>query len=453
MSLSELPEKAFFTKLLVGRNLSEYERLLAKGFRKQVFLPEVVPALDYVQAYYREYGELPTVTQFVKKFPDIGQALIADKVSDEHLFALYENIREFQLASAEKVLIQDAITLIKSKASPNVVLKSLGDSVGKVSARFSVATSEGGTYADLVAKNFDEILSGVKLVGMSVPLLFLHEQLGGLQKGEITTFAAPPGVGKTWLALMTVVTTVTGDPFYFYDRSSLPPDQDFLTDEQKKSKSGKCLVVSFEMTVVDITGRLLALFSRISYSRLMSGKLTKTELEQVNKHRQMLLSGSGYANNLKIVSLSECPDTDAVDALAHEFGADVVLLDAFYDMPGEGEKEWERIKGNLVKIRLNSLARNQHYILTSQLRRDIKGLEVASLDSLSFTSSIGHVSNNVIFAWQTNKERKDRQVELRLVKARKGEPTDIYLYNWDHKEAVYTEIGLKDDGSFSSDSY
>ena len=79
------------------------------------------------------------------------------------------------------------------------------------------------------------------------------------------------------------------------------------------------------------------------------------------------------------------------------------MIDGFYLMPGPGEKRWEKVEANMQRLRLHSLESGRHYMLATQFRREAKTLNSTDIDSLSFSASIGHDSNNVFGLVQTKK--------------------------------------------------
>ena len=96
-------------------------------------------------------------------------------------------------------------------------------------------------------------------------------------------------------------------------------------------------------------------------------------------------------------------------------------------------------------MRLQTLRTKRHYFLASQLKPASKTLKSSDMDSAAFSQSISQDSNNIIILVQENQHKTDRKVVIILDKARDGVSKVPYLYEWDHHECKYTEIGMQED--------
>ena len=205
------------------------------------------------------------------------------------------------------------------------------------------------------------------------------------------------------------------------------------------------------MPAVAIMRRLACLLARVSYARYTAGELTpveKQKMQQVLTYLSDDADSNRTGSMLKVIGPDTAHTPEAIHAAAAEFGADVVMVDGFYLMPGPGEKRWEKVEANMQQLRLHSLQSGRHYMLATQLNKQAKTLESTDLDALSFSASIGHDSNNIFGLVQTKNDASSNILYVTSMKMRDGVPGLEYVYHWDHQEGLYTQQGLAADDSF-----
>jgi replicative DNA helicase len=447
------PEKQFFTKLIRSKDTKMFQQLSRKGLREELFGTPYQPVLGYVKDYLLRYDQLPSEAETVDKFSDMRTLIFSQDTPDAALAAIYDNILSVSLkAELHDTLVEVAESMQGEGYDPFKVLQAVQKHSSSLAAKFSMGQAEISTFAEAAPDLLDQLEGRVELSkGAPSSLLFVEDQSRGWQPAELTTIAARSGVGKTWMLLLNAVTIATGNPFHFYDELTLPEDCVMPTKEQRNERRAKVLILSLEMPAVAIMRRLACLLARVSYARYTAGELTpveKQKMQQVLTYLSDDAGGNRTGSMLKVIGPDTAHTPEAIHAAAAEFGADVVMVDGFYLMPGPGEKRWEKVEANMQQLRLHSLQSGRHYMLATQLNKQAKTLESTDLDALSFSASIGHDSNNIFGLVQTKNDASSNILYVTSMKMRDGVPGLEYVYHWDHQEGLYTQQGLAADDSF-----
>jgi len=447
------PEKQFFTKLIRSKDTKMFQQLSRKGLREELFGTPYQPVLGYVKDYLLRYDQLPSEAETAEKFSDMRTLIFSQDTPDAALAAIYDNILSVSLkAELHDTLVEIAESMQGEGYDPFNVLQAVQKHSSSLAAKFSMGQAEISTFAEAAPNLLDQLEGRVELSkGAPASLLFVEDQSRGWQPAELTTIAARSGVGKTWMLLLNAVTIATGNPFHFYDELTLPEDCVMPSKEQRNERRGKVLILSLEMPAVAIMRRLACLLARVSYARYTAGELTpveKQKMQQVLTYLSDDADGNRTGSMLKVIGPDTAHTPEAIHAAAAEFGADVVMVDGFYLMPGPGEKRWEKVEANMQQLRLHSLQSGRHYMLATQLNKQAKTLESTDLDALSFSASIGHDSNNIFGLVQTKNDASSNILYVTSMKMRDGVPGLEYVYHWDHQEGLYTQQGLAADDSF-----
>jgi len=450
-------EKMFFSRLYADGS-TVYNSLKSRGLVHTVFAPIYRPLLAYVDDYIKRHGQLPPQSDLLDRFKSFKKDDLFGAVPEAPLSAVYESVVNSALRGDIQTALQDVIDAYnKTDIDPHAVLAKITGVSAELTAKYAINKADTQTLSQAAKVFLDELDNGEVVVpGIAPSLLFIEDQAGGWQPSDLTTIAALSGVGKSWLLCMNAVTATTGNPYHFYDQQTLPSGITFLTKEQRAQRKKRVLFFSLEMSVKQVYRRLAALYARVSYARYRENKLTDDEMKRMRRVLELFANDSsdtGLGASIKVIGPGSVLSPDAIYAAAEEFKADVVMIDAFYMMPGKGEERWQQIESNMQQLRLGALMSNRHYMVTTQLKRTTgRTLAATDLDSLSFSSSIGHDSTTVIALVQSKNDAHAGIVYVTPIKRRDGIPGQEYLYSWNHQEGIYHQQGLvvDDDTAFSN---
>lgn len=445
-----------FLSKLISVDRAEVLKLLQRGISAEIFADPYDRMLKFCLEYNTRYGAMPPYILLFETFGETATAISTDAPT-EPLLALYDRVLN---ESVRAELVNLSIAMSEKFNDPtndgSVLLKFFGEGLQKINA---ISTKSAGIVrefsklAEELKKDYESTVNGATN-GIPIPFSFIQEEMNGWQPSEITTVAAKTSVGKTWFLLMCAAAAAYGDPYLFFRHADKIP----YTEQQKKAARARVLIVSFEMPVISIARRLAALMTKTSYKRLRAGRLTPAEkdsyYEALNSF-SMPEDGVAIGDLIRIVGPNTCSTPDQIHAQAEDFEADLVCVDGFYYMNGPGEKRWEKVESNMREMRLHTLMTTRHYILASQLTRDANSLRTSTSDSLSFSSSIGHDSNNLLFLVQPEQQRSAKQVDIKFGKFRDGCADNPFRYEWDFDLMSFAELGeaVPMEASVSQSSY
>lgn len=452
------PETLFLTKLIREGNSQSVVQLVKDGFNQELFSAPYKDVLTYIFKYRHKFKQIPTEDEIIRDFGGIDKSLLFTKETPRAAIgAIYEEIIRNSVRSSV-IDFNEGLHKEFQKLEGLPLLEYLEKATREVSARYTKCRGKVHSLADLVdllKEDYEKVITG-QADGIPIPFLFLQEELHGWQDAQMTTVVAKTGIGKTWFLLLCACTAATGDPFMFHR----PDDYPELTEARKQQLATKVLLVSCEMPAIDIGRRISALFTKISFNRLRSGKLSHEEKElyfrrldslvHVDKEKQVL----GVGHNIRIVGPEVASNPEQILAQAEDFDAKLVLVDGFYYMAGQGERRWEKIEGNMQQMRLHTLMTNRHYILASQFRRDSKALQSSTTDDAAFSVSIGQDSNNMIGLYQPKGLKASKQLDMSALKMRDGSVGTPYRFHWDLYDINFSQVGpVKDDAEPAQSSY
>ena len=452
-------EIQFLTKLVDGRETGEFSDLRANGFEHKYFSEGTQQVLKFIEEYEGTYGVVPDKASLLEGLPSRNPgSIFQDESPAAPLAAIYDAVISFSLQNAlHNQLTEVAKKYNDSPQNAHGVLEELRDRVNTLTLEYSRSSISKSTFSEGVSEVLDFLENGeTRPLGIASSFLFLEQMNRGFQPGGLSVIAAPPGLGKTWKVVMNAVTATTGDFSYFYADEDLPISMPRDTVEAQEKRRAKVLLVSMEMPKRAVYHRLAALYSRVSYARYMDGKLHPDERDRLKDTMAYMTDdpvGRSIADNLLIIGPGEANTPQAIHQHAEEFGANMVMIDGFYLMPGPGDERWQRVQSNMQLLRMYSLQSNMHYMLTTQLRRDTKSIQHADLDSLAFSVSIGQDATNVFALLQNKQLAEQAQVNVSIMKMRDGVAGQAYTYDWDFIEGRYVSQGLYDEqkSSFLTD--
>ena len=431
-------QRAFMTRLVDGATAKpELEELLRVGFGADVFAEPFRSRLSFLLDRFRALHVLPDRRAVSKQFGDFadrcllsGDAAQRAATSDKTLRALYEEVRNdafltrlTQLHTAQTAWFNDRALPVSGIWER---LQAEHRDIGRVMGASTQNAMLLGPALDVVAQQV-RVASTEADWGIQLPFPFLNETLRGLQPGELTTVVAKTGVGKTWAMLMCGAAAITGNPWLFTPAESVKKAP--RTPEQNLADRKRVLFVSVEMPVLQIARRLSALLTKLGYGEIRSGRFA--DQARSDQFFAMLEKAKiAFGDRMLIAQLFT---VDEIAAYADMVNADLVVVDGYYLLAGEGEKRWERVQDNTRALRLHSLRSNRHYLLSSQMAR--------GRDELAFSQSVEQDSAAIVELLAPSVLRQVSKIVIRTRKVRDGDTGQAFLYNWDYKHLRLNEEG------------
>jgi len=221
-------------------------------------------------------------------------------------------------------------------------------------------------FTDLVA-NF----SGKEITGIPTGLACMDSHLKGLQRSDLTIIAAETSQGKTALTLSMVANVI---------ESGVP-----------------VLFASYEMSNVQLTGRVICINSGVSRNTIFNNTFTDSERFRYNKAIDEISQSPMYLYDMKNNSIGSLMAT----IRKHKILFDIQLVAVDYLQLVSGDKGKNRnMEIGEISRQLKNIAKelNIHVILLSQLSRSEK--HYPTMKRLRDSGEIEESADNIIFVYR-----------------------------------------------------
>lgn len=263
----------------------------------------------------------------------------------------------------------------------------------------------------------DELLEGKSLaVRTNIPEL--DRKLGGLFKGEFTTLAARPGVGKTALMLQIA---------------------------RNVSLQGLVTLFSLEMKAAQVWARMACPYAGCDWTDVRIGNVSKETLRKLKVASADLRHK--YAKNLIIVD--DVYTIEGIHQICAQYRPSLVLVDQLAEFiwhdPKESKVSWY---GKVVKYLRHyvCLGLDIPLLMNHQLNRAVEGLDDKrpQLAHLRDSGEIEQRSDNVLLVYRQDMyegrgpEQWDVPAEVKVAKSRQGVAGEVAVLNYNLKEQWFT---------------
>jgi replicative DNA helicase len=293
-------------------------------------------------------------------------------------------------------------------------------------------------------------------IGVPFPWDAMNEMTLGLWPQTLTFFVARPGVGKTWTAIIIAL--------------------------HAWAMGKKVLVVSPEMSRVELGERVVAKYGKIAYGDLVSANLGNGVGGRGGEHhlRAVIKDLETKTENFYVLDDEERLEPKFIEQAIDAIEPDLVIVDSVYMMrveegkvkSGAGSKgsRYDRIHETVDWLRRMSRIKKVPVIGVSQLNRDGKvkkadlrhmkaGKGTGGLENtLAMTDTLLWDVHNLFAVWQDDDMRTDNQLMFVPLKARRRARACHVVIRWDMTTMDFEQIGTqvissKGDSDFKDDDY
>lgn len=364
---------------------------------------------DYIRSHYRRYGQIPAIATVedelgitVPEADETAEYYIS-RVNDRQLYgvvrdkfnSLKDCLRDFNMEAAKDVIAElHAATRV---ARTETDIRNIREAMTDVMAEYEFAHANPG-------------VSGVPTAWHS-----FDYPTGGCQPGDLITWVARPGIGKTYL---------------------------LLRQAQVAWQFGySVLIVTMEMTIEQITRRLAAMQAGINPDFIRKGMLST----YAKRRLQNCIDTLGGIDRLHLFSGGLRKSTGDVELLIQEFRPDIVFIDGVYLMQPAVKKAMQKIEkvsevfDNLKQM---TLAHNVPVVVTTQFNRQAgkKGKD-GSLENIAYTDAISTHSSLVLSLGEAKGSPSEakRKRSIKFLKGREGEAGEFEI-NFSFAPIDFTEI-------------
>lgn len=430
MTQRSLPYDVNAEKSLLGNILlyGVIGEVLEAGIRQEDFYLENHRQIFRILSAMNEAKEDIDVVSLSSRLRDYGffekiggleylSHLISSTISAIHT---KEYIRIIRDKSYARKVISAAQTIVEDGFDGSKDIADLLDSAEKTILEVTRSRSvndfkEGATL-------FDENVAKIQMIeerGSSITGLRsfygdLDKMTNGFQPGDLIILAARPSVGKTALALN-----------FALNSASVAP--------------GAIAIFSLEMPAEQLTMRMLAAKSKVSSSKLRTGRLSDADWSSVNGAVQELKRQKFYIDDTPGIKLSDM--FAKCRKLKNDKDLSLIVVDYIQLIRSSGSVESRQQEVSEISRNLKALARemNVPVIALSQLSRSVEKRDDKRpmLSDLRESGSLEQDADLVMFIYRENyynREKKEEEannpredVELSLAKHRNGPTGTVML--------------------------
>jgi replicative DNA helicase len=232
----------------------------------------------------------------------------------------------------------------------------------------------------------------------------------------------------------------------------IPLDFD-ATGNVTASRPAKVLTITTEMLKEDVKERMDAIYSKLSYTGIVSGTLGM----HIEDQYKIALDGLKGKNPLWIVTRKRVKDIQDIPIIVEEMQPDIVFLDGLYKLKVEGARfksTWEKVTEIADELDLISKTKGVRIVATTQFNRGAvkasgakkgKKIPMAGLENLAFADALG-MNPDVILGVISSKDMKENnEAILQLIANRRGKE-GAWLCNFNPDQGEFGEISVVDGG-------
>jgi replicative DNA helicase len=273
--------------------------------------------------------------------------------------------------------------------------------------------------------------------GLETGFLDYDDLTGGLHGSELVILAARPSMGKTALALNIA--------------------EHVAIDERGPGKA--VLLVSLEMSSLELGDRLLCSRARVNSHRLRNGQLSAEDSRRLIQTAADVSRAPLFLDDSPSRNMTEIAAT--ARRLKRQKSLDLIVVDYLQLIEPDNPRDPRQEQVARISRRLKGLARelNVPVLCLAQLNRQVEATRESrpQLSHLRESGAIEQDADVVVFVhreefYQTNKEDRDSvkgQAELMVRKQRNGPTGDLKL-TWLHEFTRFENWQQPEYDEFSS---
>lgn len=400
--MSEL-ERKLLAKLITPEELAEVYEV---GIRGEHFEEPLYQAIwTFTVGYWQDSQckAVPTPWALKEEFSTYEPVYAPEETG-----YLAEKLRERYLANGMQEIMRTVAP--KTAADPAEALKELQSAAYSLT-EMTVRRVTRTNLADTVAKRreaYAHVQAYPQGQGAPYGLDLLDFHTGGILPGELCIVGARAKTGKTFMGLHAMVTAL---------KQGYTP-----------------LIFSLEMSLDEIEKRIDALFSGVSYNRLIRGQLDDDELVQLHEGQDQL----SYLGGIQVEMPEEGDRTvGSLMARARQYGATYVFIDqlTFMEPPQKVQslKEHHASIVKALKINISRPGQELPCILAHQMRRDDEELSMASFSNATEIEQTA----DILLGLSRNQDLYNNQAMLcEILGTRRGDHAK-FLLGWQLRDRTH----------------
>ena len=365
-----------------------------------LFLETELPAFNFVARHYREHGQLPSPTAmaeggFILPRVDNPVSYYLDRCTQR---SMYNSVSTHQAELAEAMRTRNMTRVAE-------IVVAQARSVTAVQSQRDIETLT--QLVSEVLVDYEHAHRHPGMQGVTLGWQRMDTLTGGVEPGDIVTFAARPGMGKSWLL-------------------------SHIANRAWEAGTS-VLLVSMEMTGKQLARRILGMRAGVNPDHIRRGQLSGWTHGLVYQQLEHIRSGVPF----HILSGSFDKSVPIVDAAIQEFSPGLVCIDASYLLDpankGKGQKMFEALTDVAKEIKSMAMARNKGIIQTVQFNREATKSKKRGTEHIGGSDAVGQITTIGVSIKEGPTPREQSSRRLDIFKNREGEDNagfDInFLFN------------------------
>ena len=367
----------------------------------------------FLRTHFAKYGECPSEEVVSSNFPTYKLLELTDSI-DYLIDDLVDRRRKLSISNTLRLAVEAIQTEKDHEAAlllmQGGIVKLEEEGLNKTSDVNLINTTESRWEDYLFRKN------NPGLLGVATGFPTIDAVTNGLQKGQLIVVVATPKTGKSTLALQ-IANNV--------HKQGLSP-----------------MFQSFEMTNREQQNRYDSMRAQVSHNRLISGMLTTTEEQRLQKALETMAEDTA---NFWLVDSAHGITVSAIQSKIQTLQPDVVFIDGVYLMLDEqtGESNTPQALTGITRS-LKRLAQrtNKPIVITTQALNWKTKKGKVSTDSIGYSSSFLQDAD-VVFGLEREDENVDDTRTLKVMAARNSGNVEASLM-WDWSTGLFREMTSDD---------
>lgn len=367
---------------------------ILRELKAEYFIDEEVAVFQYMQRHYRRYGSIPTIeTLEAEKGITIPEAeenisYYLQRVEDRYCYEFIKTDFQRLKGALRDYNMEAAREIVESLRRTNKLTTTSNDIRNIAEA------------ASQVVEQYEHAHANPGLSGVSTGLPRLDHLTGGWQAGDLITLVSRPAQGKTWILLANALAAW--------------------------NSGSSVLIVTMEMTVPQITRRLLAMHSGINPKFIIRGQLSNHARDRFMDCVDNLVG----TDRMHLYSGGKRKRPSDVGMLIQEYRPDIVLVDGVHLMNTDDTRatqQNQRVSSLFDGMNQLTIDHSIPVLGTTHLNRaaGTKG-KAASLETVAYSDAIGTHSSIVISVNEGIATKEKTQRQLTIIKGREGEEGTVH---------------------------
>ena len=371
-------------------------------------------AFQYILEHQTLYGQVPTLEVFQDKCPEAKLNLVEGVLSStgETLKFWCDQVRDKLQYNSLVGTIEKALEIMDTgDATADSIYKELKRAV--IQMENDVIRSDRIKINERTESRWEAYRKRQKsggITGIPSGLGLLDKIMGGFNPGELITFMAFTGRGKSWLEVILAV---------------------------EMAKQGfKVLFFTTEMSTDMVFRRIDAVWNGFNYSKFKKGQLDKKDEVKYQEYLDEMENKSD--EDIMLVVEQATGGLSQISAKIDQYEPDIVFIDGAYLLEDEegGEDNWAGVVRIWRGLHRMCLAKQVPIVTTTQSKVE----SGASIGSLSFAKALSNEVDVLAVLEQEEQDILDREADLRFLKLREGDSLSCLRLNWDFDEMNYQPI-------------